>query len=174
MSSTEESIMSQVKSCHAAAADNAPMADHGHHAGSGGPWRLAAYATLHCLTGCVIGETIGLAIGVELQLGTAAIVSLATVLSYLSGFALGLIPVMRERGISLLSALKLIWIGEAVSIAAMEVAMNFSDYAMGSMGAKTMLSWLWLRGLLVAVPAGFILAWPVNYWLLKRDLKRCH
>jgi uncharacterized membrane protein len=122
----------------------------------------------------VIGETIGLAIGVEAQLGTAAIVTLATALSYISGFLLGLVPVMRERGISLLSALKIIWIGEAVSIAAMEVAMNLSDYAMGSMGAKTMFTWLWLRGLLVAVPAGFLLAWPVNYWLLGRDLKKCH
>lgn len=158
-------------SCHA---DAQPMSHHGHHLSSGGPWRLAAQATLHCLTGCVIGETIGLAIGVELQLGTAAIVTLATSLSYVSGFFLGLVPVMRERGISLLSALKIIWVGEAVSIAAMELAMNFSDYAMGSMGAKTMFSWLWLRGLLVAVPAGFLVAWPVNFWLLGRNLKNCH
>jgi hypothetical protein len=167
--------MDQPRIGHAdAAADRSPLMPHGHHGGSSSPWRLAAQATLHCLTGCVIGETIGLAIGVELQLGTAAIITLATALSYVSGFLLGLVPVMRERGISLLSALKIIWIGEAISIAAMEVAMNLSDYAMGSMGAKTMFSWLWLRGLLVAVPAGFLLAWPVNYWLLKRDLKRCH
>jgi hypothetical protein len=167
--------MNQPKNCHAfAAADHGSMAHHRHHGASGSPWRLAAHATLHCLTGCVIGETIGLAIGVELQLGTAAIITLATTLSYVSGFLLGLVPVMRERGISLLSALKLIWIGEATSIAVMEVAMNAADYAMGSMGAKTMFSWLWLRGLLVAVPLGFLAAWPVNYWLLKRDLKRCH
>ena len=167
--------MNQQKSCHSdAAADHSPMAHHGQHAGSGSQWRLAAHATLHCLTGCVIGETIGLALGVELQLGTAAIITLATALSYASGFLLGLVPVMRDRGISLLSALKIIWVGEAVSIAAMEVAMNLSDYAMGSMGAKTMFSWLWLRGLLVAVPAGFVVAWPVNYWLLGRNLKKCH
>lgn len=148
---------------------------HDHHAVSGGgSLRLAAHATLHCLTGCVIGETIGLAIGVELALGTGATITLATALSYLSGFTLGLLPVIRERGLSLWSALKLIWVGEAISIAAMEVAMNLADYLMGGMGAKTMFSWLWLRGLLVAVPAGFVAAWPVNYWLLKRDLKRCH
>jgi uncharacterized membrane protein len=170
--------MDQPKSGRAAAADchsrHRHIDHHSHHAGSGGTWRLAAHATLHCLTGCVIGETIGLAIGAELQLGTAAIVTLATALSYLSGFLLGLVPLMRERGISLLSALRIIWIGEVISIAAMEVAMNMSDYAMGSMGAKTMFSWLWLRGLLVAVPMGFIAAWPVNQWLLKRGLKRCH
>lgn len=144
------------------------------HASSSGPWRLAANATLHCLTGCVIGETIGLAVGVELQMRTAAIVTLATLLSYGSGFLLGILPVMRARGISASAALKIIWIGEVVSIAAMEIAMNLSDYAMGSMGARTMFSWLWLRGLLVAVPAGFLAAWPVNYWLLGRDLKKCH
>ena len=42
------------------------------------------------------------------------------------------------------------------------------------MGAKTALSWLFLRGFLVAVPAGFLAAWPVNFWLLKRNLKNCH
>jgi hypothetical protein len=145
-----------------------------HHGGGGSSLRLAAHATLHCLTGCVIGETIGLAIGAELQLGTAAIVTLATILSYVSGFTLGLVPIVRERQLSLWAAFRTIWVGEAVSIAAMEIAMNLSDYLMGSMGAKTMFSWLWLRGLLVAVPIGFLAAWPVNFWLLKRDLKRCH
>lgn len=164
--------MEQNQNCHHA------HGNHGHphhaHGGPGRPWRLAAHATLHCLTGCAVGETLGLAIGVELRLGTTAIVILATALSYLSGFALGVVPVMRERSLSLLAALKIIWIGEATSIAAMEVAMNFSDYAMGSMGAKTILSWLWLRGLIVAVPVGFLVAWPVNFWLLRRNLKNCH
>ena len=147
---------------------------HHGHSGAGGSLRLAAHATLHCLTGCVIGETIGLAIGAELQLATTAIVVLATALSYVSGFTLGLLPVVRERHVSVWTAFRMIWVGEAVSIAAMEVAMNLSDYLMGSMGAKTMFSWLWLRGLLVAIPIGFIAAWPVNVWLLKRELKHCH
>ena len=107
-------------------------------------------------------------------MAAGAIITLATVLSYVSGFTLGLVPLMRERGISVAAALKIIWIGEAISIAVMEIAMNVADYLMGGMGAKTMFSWLWLRSLLVAVPVGFIAAWPVNYWLLKRDLKACH
>lgn len=152
----------------------AAHAHHGHAAPGASQWRLAAHSTLHCLTGCIIGETIGLAIGVELGLATGAIITLATALSYLSGFTLGLVPVIRERGISLLAALKIIWVGEATSIAVMEIAMNATDYAMGGMGVKTMFSWVWLRSLLVAVPVGFIAAWPVNYWLLKRDLKACH
>jgi hypothetical protein len=156
---------------------SAPHGAHAHHAHGApgaGPWRLAAHATLHCLTGCVIGELAGLVIGVELGLATWQTVTLATLLSYASGLTLGLVPVMRSRGLSMLAALRIIWVGEVVSIGVMEIAMNLTDYAMGGMGANTALSWAFLRGFLVAVPAGFVAAWPVNFWLLKRDLKNCH
>ena len=149
-------------------------AHHGHGAPGAGPWRLAAQATLHCLTGCVVGELLGLAIGVELGLPAWATVALATTLAYVSGITLGLVPVMRGRGLSALAALKIIWLGEVVSIGVMEIAMNLADYSMGGMGAPTIFSWLFWQGFLVAVPAGFLAAWPVNHWLLKRDLKNCH
>lgn len=155
----------------AAASHDAP---HGHGAPGAGPWRLAAHSTLHCLTGCVIGELLGLIIGVELGLATWQTIALATLLSYASGITLGLVPVMRSRGLSMRAALKIIWVGEVVSIGVMEIAMNLADYSMGGMGAKTALSWMFLRGFLVAVPAGFLAAWPVNFWLLKRNLKNCH
>jgi hypothetical protein len=87
---------------------------------------------------------------------------------------LGLIPVMRSQGVGLVGALRIIWIGEVVSIGVMEVVMNFVDYQMGGMGAKSVLAWTFWRGLVFAVPAGFLAAWPVNYWLLKRELKSCH
>ena len=154
--------------------DGGAHAHHHHGAPGAGPWRLAAQSTLHCLTGCVIGELLGLAIGVELGLPVWATVALATALAYASGITLGLIPVMRGRGLSALAALKIIWIGEVVSIGVMEIAMNLADYSMGGMGAGTVFSWLFWQGFLIAVPAGFLAAWPVNYWLLKRDLKNCH
>jgi len=147
---------------------------HHHHNGVGGPWRLAAQATLHCLTGCVIGELAGLVIGVELGLAAWQTITLATILSYASGLTLGLVPVMRERKLGLVAAFRIIWIGEVISIGMMELAMNLADYSMGGMGAKTALSWMFLRGFFVAVPAGFLAAWPVNYWLLRRNLKACH
>ena len=103
---------------------------HAHHHGRPGEgrWRLAARSTQHCLTGCIIGEVIGLAIGVEAGLSTAATIVLATTLAYISGFTLGLLPVMKSRGLSLWNAFKLIWIGEAVSIGVMEIVMNWVDY----------------------------------------------
>jgi hypothetical protein len=135
---------------------------------------VSAQATLHCLTGCVIGEAAGLAIGVSIGLPAWQTIALATVLSYLSGFTLGVLPVMKSRGGGFLAALRIIWIGEAVSIGVMELVMNLVDYQMGGMGAPSVVSWMFWRGLLLAVPAGFLAAWPVNYWLVKRELKACH
>jgi hypothetical protein len=147
-------------------------AHHGH--GSGGPWKVSAQSTLHCLTGCVIGEVAGLAIGVTLGLPAWQTIALATGLAYLSGFTLGVLPVMRSRGGGFWDALRIIWIGEAVSIGVMELVMNLVDYQMGGMAAPSVLSGMFWRGILFAVPAGFLAAWPVNYWLVKRELKACH
>ena len=138
------------------------------------PLRTSAQATLHCLTGCVIGEVAGLAIGVSLGLGIWPTIILATVLAYATGITLGLLPVMRSRHVGLVEAFRIIWIGEVISIGVMEIVMNFVDYQMGGMGAPSVASWMFWRGILFAVPAGFLAAWPVNYWLLRRDLKACH
>ena len=137
------------------------------------PYKTSAQATLHCLTGCVIGEVAGLTIGVSLGWEPLHIIILATTLAYLSGFSLGLLPVMRDQGKTFVEAFKLIWIGEVVSIGVMELAMNAADYAVGGMQAGSIFTWQFLFGICVAVPAGFLAAWPVNWWLLKRDLKGC-
>ena len=148
---------------------------HSHHGHSGaGPLRTSAQATLHCLTGCVIGEVAGLAIGVTLGLPVWQTIALATALAYLSGMTLGLVPVMRNRGVGMLEALRIIWIGEVISIGVMELVMNYVDYQMGGMAAPSVASWMFWRGIVFAIPAGFLAAWPVNYWLLKRELKACH
>ena len=147
---------------------------HGHHGGSGGAFRTSAQATIHCLTGCVIGEVVGLGIGVTFGLGTWPTIILATGLAYLSGITLGLLPVVKGRGVGLIEAFRIIWIGEVISIGVMEIVMNFVDYQMGGMSAPSLASWMFWRGILFAVPAGFLAAWPVNYWLLKRELKACH
>lgn len=147
---------------------------HAHHGHGGGALKTSAQATLHCLTGCVIGEVAGLAIGVTLGLGVWPTIILATALAYGAGITLGLIPVMRSRGVGLIEAFRIIWIGEVVSIGVMEIVMNFVDYQMGGMTAPSIASWMFWRGIMFAVPAGFLAAWPVNYWLLKRELKACH
>ena len=144
---------------------------HGHHGGTG--WRAAAAVTLHCLTGCLIGEWMGLAIGVVLSLPVAVTVILASALAYASGFGLTMWPLLR-RGMAFWPALALVFIGEAVSIGVMEVAMNVVDYAMGGMGVKSLFASRYWEALSVASVAGFLAAWPVNYWLLGRNMKKCH
>lgn len=147
---------------------------HMHGAAGDSPARIATAATVHCLTGCIIGEVVGLAIGVSLGIGVWPTMVLATVLAYGSGFSLGLLPLVR-RGMSFLQALRTIWIGEAISIGVMELAMNFTDYHMGGITVGSILHPQFWTGLALAVPAGFIAAWPVNWWLLKRRIKApCH
>jgi hypothetical protein len=154
---------------------NHAHAHHGHHGGAkaslGG---LTTSATLHCLTGCAIGEFAGLAIGVTLGLNPWATMALATVLGFASGYALGLRPLVKQ-GLSWLAAFKTIWLGETISIAAMEFAMNFTDYHVGGVQAASILDHVFWLGYALALPAGFVVAWPVNYWLLRRNFKKpCH
>lgn len=173
---SSESMATKSACHHAAAATpvHSAHAQHHHGASLGSPARLATSATVHCLTGCAIGELLGLAIGVSLGIGVWPTMLLATVLAYASGFSLGLLPLVR-RGMSFAQALRTIWLGEAISIGVMEIAMNFTDYHMGGIATGSILDPLFWTGFAVALPAGFVAAWPVNWWLLRREIKQpCH
>lgn len=136
--------------------------------------RLGAASTLHCLTGCAIGEIIGLSLGVSLGWSPWVTMAVATSLAYLSGFLLGLRPLV-STGMSWRAALQAIWLGEVISIGVMELAMNFTDYHLGGMTAASVFTPAFWTGLLLALPAGFLAAWPVNVWLLSRQIKKpCH
>jgi len=150
------------------------MDEHAHHHNSNNPIVTSAQATLHCLVGCVIGEVMGLIIGVSLGIGIWNTILLATFLAYVFGFTLGLIPVIRRQKKSFLEALKLIWIGEAISIGVMEIVMNGVDYMVGGMQSGRVFSPIFWYAIALAIPAGFLAAWPVNWWLLSRDMKKCH
>ena len=145
--------------------------DHEHHHA---PLATSAHATLHCLIGCVIGETAGLIIGIELGWGVPATVALAVVLAYASGFTMALVPVMNKARLGLAAAMRVIWLGEAITIAVMEIAMNLVDYWLGGIQVATVWSVRFWLGLAAAVPAGFLAAWPVNHVLLKHELKADH
>jgi len=148
------------------------MAEHAQHHHDG-TLLTSARATLHCLTGCVIGEVTGLIIGVSLGWSPWQTIVLATTLAYISGFTLGLRPLV-QQGRTFREALRVIWLGELLSIGVMEIAMNTVDYAVGGMQALSVLAPTFWLGIAAAVPAGFLAAWPLNAWLIRRDLKRCH
>lgn len=149
---------------------------HAHHAHGGGQSlsRLSTSATLHCLIGCAIGELAGLAIGVTLGLNPWSTMTLATILGFASGYTLGLRPLVRQ-GMGWVQAFRTIWLGETISIAVMEFAMNFTDYHVGGVQTTSVFAPLFWLGYAAALPAGFVAAWPVNYWLLKHSIKQqCH
>jgi hypothetical protein len=129
--------------------------------------------TLHCLTGCRIGEWLGLAIGVAMSLPVLMNFVLATTLSYTSGFGLTMWPLLR-RGMRFWPALSTVFIGEAVSIGVMEIVMNLVDYSMGGMRVKSLLAPRYWEELAIASVAGYLAAWPVNFRLLRRNMKKCH
>ncbi len=166
------SVATQHKHSHST--DSESHCDLRAHAGhANATWGGAASATLHCLTGCAIGEFVGLAIGVQLGLGMWQTMALATTLAFTFGYALTLIPFMR-RGVSFMAAMKVIWLGETISMTFMEIAINFTDYHMGGMSVDSLADPQFWLAYAVALLAGFLAAWPVNYWLLGRSMKSCH
>lgn len=152
--------------------------ENAHHHGAeehdGNIWRVAVSATIHCLVGCSIGEFIGLFIGVSMGLPVWGIITLDVTLAFISGFLLTLIPIMRYKKMSLFEAFKIIWLGETISIAVMELAMNVVDYYAGGMTVGSVMEPMFWIGFLIALPAGFIAAYPVNVWMINKNLKKCH
>ena len=122
----------------------------------------------------MIGELIGLSIGVTLGLHPYASMALSTVLAFISGFSLTVFPLMRRANFGFSSALKAIWLGELLSIGVMELFMNTVDYHMGGVRTGSVFNPLFWEALAVAVPAGYVAALPVNYWLIGKQLKKCH
>lgn len=160
---------------HRATQNGSTQGAHAAHAGHthGSGWSAAASVTLHCLTGCAIGEFIGLAIGVSLGLEIHLTISLAVALSFVSGFALTLLPMLR-RGFGLASAFSTVWLGEVISISVMEIVMNLVDYRMGGMRGVSLASAQYWQAFGAAMVAGYLAAWPVNRWMLGRNMKKCH
>ncbi len=137
-------------------------------------WKTSAHATLHCLIGCSIGEVLGLLIGVSLGIGIFWTVVLAVFLAFVVGISLAVIPIIKDKGLSLKDALKIVWIGEVISISVMEFAMNATDLSVGGLDVSTIWAIPFWIGIALAIPAGYLAAWPVNHFLLIKHLKSCH
>src|SRR5690349_4102882 len=86
-------------------------------------WRVAIQASLHCLTGCAIGETLCMVIASALGLSNAPSIALAVVLAFTFGYALTLRPVLRA-GIPMKRALRLAFASDTLSITTMEIVDN--------------------------------------------------
>ncbi|MEV5552887.1 DUF4396 domain-containing protein [Nonomuraea wenchangensis] len=128
---------------------------------------MAAQATLHCLTGCAIGEVLGMVIGTWRGLPDLTTVVLSVALAFVFGYALTMRGVLRA-GVNLRTALKVALAADTVSIAVMEVLDNAVMLLVpGAMnaGLDSGLFWAALAGSLVTA---FVLTTPVNKWLIGR------
>jgi hypothetical protein len=143
---------------------------HPHHS----QWVAAAHATLHCSIGCILGETLGLVLGTTFGFTQIASMVVSTGLAYAAGFTLAIFPLMRRTGMDFRSAFAAIWIGEAVSIGVMEIVMNAIDYRMGGMRTGSITNLRFWIALVVATAVAFCVAWPVNAWLIAKQLRKQH
>ena len=131
--------------------------------------RLALQATIHCLTGCGIGEVLGLGGATLLGLGNAASIILGIVLAYVFGYGLTFVPLLRA-GMPLLRATGITFAAETLSITTMEIVDNLVVLAVpGAMdaGLADILFW---GSLALSLALAFVAAFPVNRWLITRGL----
>jgi hypothetical protein len=129
--------------------------------------RLAFSATVHCLTGCAIGEVLGMIIGTALGWSNLATIALAIGLAFFFGYTLTSLPLLRS-GMALAAVVPVALASDTVSITIMEIVDNAIILIIpGAMDAELddVLFWGTLAVALLIAGAA---AYPVNRWLLSR------
>ena len=129
--------------------------------------RLALSATLHCLSGCAIGEVLGMVIGTALLWSDASTIALSIGLAFVSGYALTMLPLIRS-GMAFRAAAALALAADSLSIAIMEVVDNAIMLIIpGAMDAHLDDPKFW-GSLAAALVIAGAAAFPVNRWLIRR------
>jgi Domain of unknown function (DUF4396) len=129
--------------------------------------RTAITATMHCLTGCAIGEILGLVLATWWGWATGPSIALAVVLAFVFGYSFTLVPVLRS-GMTVRRAIAVALAADTVSIVTMEVVDNGVMLALpGAMDAGLGDLRFW-GSLAFALAVAFVLTVPVNRWLIAR------
>lgn len=129
--------------------------------------RAAISATLHCLTGCAIGEVLGVVLGTWWGWSNLATIALAVVLAFFFGYALTIRPVL-AAGVAFGAAIKVALAADTLSILVMEIVDNAILLVIpGAMyaGVASVLFW---ASLAFALAVAFVVTVPVNRWLIAR------
>lgn len=143
------------------------MKEHTHSAHSAGLTRTAVSATLHCLTGCAIGEVLGMVVGTGLGWGNGPTVVLSVALAFVFGYSLTITPVLRA-GVGLRGAVRVALAADTLSITVMEIVDNGVILVVpGAMGAG-LANWVFWASLAFSLAVAFVLTVPVNRWLIAR------
>ena len=145
---------------------------HTHHEGHGhvthdASWGTAVSATLHCLTGCAIGEVLGMVLASWWGWSTWPSVTLAVALAFVFGYALTMWSVLRA-GLAFGAALQVALAADTVSIAVMEVVDNTVMVGVPGAMEAGLTSWLFWAALAFSLAVAFVLTVPVNRWMIGR------
>lgn len=128
---------------------------------------MAAGATLHCLTGCAIGEIVGLIAATALGWGNGLSTAVAIALAFVFGYSLSAAPLLRA-GILPKQALTLVLAADTVSIATMEAVDNLVMWFVpGAMNAR-LLDLLFWASMALSLVVAYFAAYPVNKHLLRQ------
>ena len=129
--------------------------------------RVALQGTVHCLTGCAIGEVLGMVIGTALGWSNLPTVVLSIVLAFFFGYGLTLRPLL-IAGMAFGSAMRLALAADTASITVMEIVDNliivFIPGAMNA-GLGSILFWV---SLAISLAVAALAAFPLNRWLIAR------
>jgi hypothetical protein len=128
---------------------------------------MSISATLHCLTGCAIGEVAGMAIGTALGFSNWGTIVLSVALAFLFGYSLTSLPLLRA-GFALAAVIPIALASDTFSIVVMEIVDNLVMVVVpGAMdaGLGSLLFW---GALSFALSIAFVAAVPVNRWLIAR------
>ena len=141
--------------------------DHTGTAHTGATWATAVQATLHCLTGCAIGEVLGMVVGTALGWGNLPTTVLAIALAFFFGYSLTLRGVLKA-GVGLRTAIRVALAADTLSIAVMELVDNgvivLWPGAMDA-GLGDLLFW---AALVISLAIAFVITTPVNKWTIGR------
>ena len=130
-------------------------------------WRTAVSATLHCLTGCAIGEVLGMLIATAAGWGDAPSIAISIVLAFVFGYALTSLPLLRA-GLPPRRVASLALASDTASIATMEVVDNQFILVVPGAMAATLSDGLFWWSLAVGLAIAFVVAVPVNRALIAR------
>ncbi len=137
------------------------------HHGEGSLNRVAFSATVHCLTGCAIGEVLGLIIGTALGWNDWQTIALAIALAFLFGYSFTLVPLLRG-GLALAAAVPIALAADTISIAIMEIVDNAIILLIPGAMEAGLTSLLFWGSLAFALLVAGAVAYPVNRWLIAR------
>jgi hypothetical protein len=129
--------------------------------------RSAISATLHCLTGCALGEILGMVLTTALGWGNAANIVVSIALAFAFGYTLAMRPVL-GAGVPFRRALGIALASDTVSITSMELMDNLGLIAIPGAIDAGLGDWLFWASLAGTLAIAFVITVPVNRWLIAR------